>query len=209
MHAALWKLLWLDFRGSFRSISNMRRNWRQLILFVLMLVFVGGFVAVRVLNPTDSSASRFGPAMPFWSLIYLLATWLTASADRGLVMRPAEIHFIAGGPFRDRDVITLNLIRLAFRALISATVLSLLAMAYVSSYPSALLGMWMLIAMSLLVGMIASLSARKKHGAFVKRIRRVFNVIAIATLLTLIMQSMQAIRAMMFTNRSSLYRSSD
>jgi hypothetical protein len=35
-------------------------------------------------------------------------------------MRPAEIHFVAGGPFPDHDVITLNLIRVAFRALISA-----------------------------------------------------------------------------------------
>lgn len=172
----------------------MRRNWRQVLLFVLMLCFVGFFIAARFFSPGSGTSSRFGPAMPFWSLIYLLATWMTASADRGLVMRPAEIHFIAGGPFRDRDVITLNLIRLAFRALISAVVLSLLAMAYVPSYPSALIGMWMLIGTSLLVGMIASLSARRKQGAIVRRLRRVFNVAAIAILIMLVVQSMQAIR---------------
>lgn len=195
MHSALWQLLWLDFRGSLRGLFNLRKNWRQVILLILMLVFVGFFIVARMLNPSDEGAGRFGPAMPFWALLYLLATWLTASADRGLVMRPAEIHFIVGGPFQDRDVITLNLFRLAFRAFISATVLSLLAMAYVDSYLSALVGMWMLIALSLLVGMIASLSARRTHGAFIRRLRRVFNVLAIAALLMLVAQSMQAINA--------------
>ena len=31
-------------------------------------------------------------------------------------MRPAEIHFIVAGPFPQRDIITLNLVRLAYRA---------------------------------------------------------------------------------------------
>ncbi|MEM7557789.1 MAG: hypothetical protein AAF394_01575 [Planctomycetota bacterium] len=195
MHPALWTLLRMDFAGSFRSLTNLRENWRQLILLMLMLVFVGFFIYVRVQNPDSYGASRFGPAMPFWSLLYLMATWLTASADRGLVMRPAEIHFVAGGPFHERDIITLNLVRLAFRSFISALVLSLLAMAYVPSYLSALVGIWMLIGVSLLVGMVASLSSRSAHGATVKRIRRVFNLLAMLTLIGLIAQSFQHVKA--------------
>lgn len=195
MHPALWTLLRLDFAGSLRDLTNLRKNWRQLILFVLMLVFVGVFVVVRVMNPSVQGASRFGPAMPFWAMLYLMATWLTASADRGLVMRPAEIHFLAGGPFPDRDIITLNLVRLAFRSFISALVLSLLAMAYVPSYPSALVGIWMLIGVSLLVGMIASLSSRSAQRQLVQRVRRVFNVLAMATLITILAQSFQVVRA--------------
>lgn len=195
MHSALWHLLWLDFSGWIRSLLSLRRNWRQILLVVMMLSCVGLFVWARIANPNQSGATRFGPAMPFWALLYLCATWLTASADRGLVMRPAEVHFIVGGPFRDRDVITLNLIRLALRALVSAVVLSLLAMAYVPSYPSALVGMWLLIAVSLLVGMIASLSARSAHGGAIKWIRRAFNLAALAVLLLLIGQAMQFVRA--------------
>lgn len=195
MHPALWQLLWFDIRGSVRGLQSVRKNWRQLVLFLLMLAFVGFFIAMRAMNPSDEGASRFGPAMPFWALIYLLATWLTASADRGLVMRPAEIHFIAGGPFRDRDVITINLIRLAFRAFISASVLSLLALAYVQSYLSALLGIWMLISVSLLCGMLASLASRKSQAPIVRRLRSLFTVLSIGILLTLIVQSMQIVRA--------------
>ena len=110
-------------------------------------------------------------------------------------MRPAEIHFLAGGPFPDRDIITLNLVRLAFRSFISALVLSLLAMAYVPSYPSALVGIWMLIGVSLLVGMIASLSSRSAQRQLVQRVRRVFNVLAMATLITILAQSFQVVRA--------------
>lgn len=194
MHPALWQLLWLDTRGVLRSIVDVRKNWRQLGLLLLMLLFVGAFVAVRVLNPTVAQSGRFGSAMPFWALIYLLATWLTASADRGLVMRPAEIHFIVGGPFRNRDVITLNLVRLAFRAFFSALVLALLAAAYVPSFPAALLGIWLLIAVSLLVGMVASLTARTAQPAVVKRLRRAFSLLALAAFIGLIAQAMQMVR---------------
>lgn len=69
---------------------------------------LGGAVNVQSL--------RFGAAMPFWAMIYLLATWLTAAADRGLVMRPAEIHFLVAGPFTTREILTLNLVRLAYRS---------------------------------------------------------------------------------------------
>ncbi len=195
MHPALWTLLRLDFAGSLRGLTNLRKNWRQLFLFVLMLVFIGVFVVVRAMNPSVQGASRFGPAMPFWAMLYLMATWLTASADRGLVMRPAEIHFLAGGPFPERDIITLNLIRLAFRSFISALVLSLLTMAYVPSYPSALIGIWMLIGVSLLVGMLASLSSRTAQRQVVQRVRRVFNVLAMATLIIIVAQSFRAVRA--------------
>ncbi len=195
MHAALWQLLWFDARGSLRGLMNIRRNWRQLVLFVLMLGFIGLFIGVRVFSSREDPSGRFGSGMPFWALIYLLATWLTAAADRGLVMRPAEIHFVAGGPFRERDVITLNLIRLAFRALISASVLSLIALAYVDSYLSALVGMWLLITVSLLVGMLASLSSRQSHGPLVQRLRRLFTAAAIGALLMLIVQSMDIVKA--------------
>lgn len=198
MHFALWQLLSFDFRGGLRGLLSIRRNWRQLFLLLLMLGFVAFFLIARATSGSAVSsgvAGRFGPAMPFWSLLYLLATWLTASADRGLVMRPAEIHFLVGGPFPDRDVVTFNLIRLAFRALVSSLVLSLLAMAYVASYPSALVGMWLLISVSLLVGMIASLAARRAQAAWLKHVRRIFTVAAIATLLVLISQSMEAVRA--------------
>lgn len=195
MHPALWQLLWFDLRGSMRSLSNARKSWRHLALLLLMLGFVGFFISVRAWSAPEDTSGRFGPAMPFWSLAYLLATWLTGSADRGLVMRPAEIHYVAGGPFRERDVITLNLIRLAFRGFISAMFLSLIALAYVESYLAALCGMWMLISVSLLVGMLASLAARRSQGGLVRQTRRLFNVLAIVTLIVLVYQSMQLVRA--------------
>ncbi|MFN3192638.1 MAG: hypothetical protein ACE361_19150 [Aureliella sp.] len=193
MHHALWSLLKMDFVGGFRGLLNLRKNWRQAFLFALMLAFVGFFIYARTSNP-DLTSSRFGPAMPFWSLLYLLATWLTASADRGLVMRPAEIHFLVGGPFRDYEVVSFNLVRLAFRSLVSAVVLSLLAMAYVESFASALIGMWMMITVSLLVGMIASLSAKRSQANWLKNLRRGFNFIAIGSLLVLISQSVSLIK---------------
>ena len=195
MHPALWQLVWFDIRGGIRAWGNIRRNWRQLALLLLMLGFVGIFVGARMVNPSDMAGSRFGSAMPFWALLYLLANWLTGSADRGLIMRPAEIHFVVGGPFRDRDIITLSLIKLALRSLISAAVLGLLATAYVASYPSALVGLWLMIVVSLLVGMIASLSARSAHGKVVQMLRRIFTIAVIGMLLALVAQSMQAVRA--------------
>lgn len=195
MHPALWQLLWFDLRGGLRGLVDIRRSWRRLALLVLMLLFVGLFVLSQRFGAAEAASLRFGTAMPFWAFIYLLATWLTASADRGLVMRPAEIHFVAGGPFRSRDVLTLNLVRLAYRSLISATVLALIAATYVSSFLSAMIGMWMLISVSLLVGMIVSLSARSSHPGLVKKLRRVFTLVGVATLLLLIVQSMNSVRA--------------
>lgn len=194
MHPALWQLLWFDLRGSVRSLLNLRKNWRQLFLLLLMLLFVGLMFSAQAINGSAKLPGRFGNAMPFWALVYLLATWLTASADRGLVMRPAEIHFVVGGPFPNRDVISLNLIRLAFRAFISALFLSLIALAYVESYLSALVGMWLLITVSLLVGMLVSLSARKVHGRSIKFARRMLVSLALLVLLGLVVQSMRLVR---------------
>ncbi len=194
MHAALWQLLWFDLRGSLRGLFNLRKNWRQFLLLILMLVCVGFFISLRIWDRGAEPPGRFGSAMPFWALLYLLANWLTASADRGLVMRPAEIHFIVGGPFPNRDIITLNLVRLAFRSLISSVVLSLIALAYVDSYLSAMVGMWLLISVSLLVGMLASLSARSAQGRTIRTARRLLTVIGICGLLLLISQSMQSVK---------------
>lgn len=195
MPTALWQLLWFDLRGTLRALADLRRNWRKMFLFGLVLALIGLMLYARAVSSFDASSSRFGEAMPFWALIYLLSTWLTASADRGLVMRPAEIHFIAGGPFRDRDVITLNLIRLAIRASVSAAVLSLIASGYVASYPSTLVGFGMLISVSLLVGMLASLSARSSQAAIVKVLRRLLTVTAIVGVLWLIAQSITMTRS--------------
>jgi hypothetical protein len=192
MHAALWQLLWFDFRGSLRGLRNVHKHWRQLVLFLLMLLFVGALLTARTWSGVGND--RFGEAMPFWALIYLSATWLTAAADRGLVMRPAEIHFVVGGPFPNRDVITLNLVRLACRAFISAWVLSLIAMAYVPSYASALLGMWLLISVSLLMGMVVSLSSRKIHSRRLGIVRRVLSLLALVTLLMLVVQSIRQLQ---------------
>ncbi len=200
MHAALWKLLWFDIRGSFRGLLQVRRSWRKMLLLLLMFVFVGLFIASQVFggsqgNLSESGAGgRFGSAMPFWAALYLITTWLTSSADRGLVMRPAEIHFIVAGPFPNRDIITLNLVRLAYRGAISAIVLALLGMAFMRSFPSALIGLWLLISVSLLVGMIVSLSSRCIHSPIIHRVRRFATVIALGTLVMMIMQSMQLIR---------------
>lgn len=195
MHRALWQLLWFDLRGSLRGLLSLHRNWRQMVLFLLMILFVGFLLTARALSGSTAGGERFGAAMPFWALIYLMATWLTASADRGLVMRPAEIHFVVGGPFPNRDVITLNLVRLAFRSLISAVVLSLIALVYVHSYLSALVGMWLLIAVSLLVGMLASLSARRAHGRSVRVTRRTLVIFSLLVLFALIVQSMRRLQA--------------
>jgi hypothetical protein len=199
MHAALWQLLWFDICGSLRSLRNVHKHWRQLMLFLLMLLFVGVLLTARTWSGVGNE--RFGEAMPFWALIYLSATWLTAAADRGLVMRPAEIHFVVGGPFPNRDVITLNLVRLACRALISAWVLSIIAMAYVPSYASALLGMWLLISVSLLMGMVVSLSSRKIHRRRLGIVRRVLSLVALVTLLLLVVQSMRQLQSAGFEPR--------
>lgn len=203
MHRALWQLLWFDFRGSLRGLLNVHRNWRQLFLVLLMLVFVGSIVLARGVGGSAAGAERFGNSMPFWALIYLLATWMTASADRGLVMRPAEIHFIVGGPFPSRDIITLNLVRLGFRSLISALVLALIALAYVQSYLAALVGMWLLILVSLLVGMLVALSARHAHGRVVALGRRLLTFAALAGVLLLIAQAMQSVHAQGFEPKVS------
>ena len=201
MHPALWKLLWFDLLGSFRGLLQVRKSWRKVVLLLLMLVFVGLFVASQMFSgsqgeiASSGAGGRFGDAMPFWAALYLIATWLTASADRGLVMRPAEIHFIVAGPFPDRDVITLHLVRLAYRAAVSACVLALVGMAFMRSFPSALIGLWLLISVSLLIGMVVSLSSRRAHGNTIHRIRRVGTVVALSLLIAMIYQSMQLIRS--------------
>ncbi len=200
MHSALWKLLWFDFRGSFRGLLQVRKSWRKLLLLLLMLVFVGLVIGSQVFGNSSGELSasgaggRFGDAMPFWAALYLIATWLTSSADCGLVMRPAEIHFIVAGPFPNRDVITLNLVRLAYRAAISSVVLAMLGMAFMRSFPSAMIGLWLLISVSLLIGMIVSLSARRAQGVSIHRIRRIGTVLSLGILVTIIYQSMQIIR---------------
>ena len=198
MHPALWKLLWLDWNSSLRQLFWVRRTWRQWVLFAFLVLFVVFFAGSQIISGWARQsagelpqAARFGAGMPFWALLYLLATWLTAASDRGLVMRPADIHFLVSGPFRTSEIINLNLVRLTYRALISALVLASLGLAYVHSFLSALVGMWLLISTSLLVGILVSLAARLSLPAIVMWLRRLLTLVAISVLIALVTQSVQ------------------
>jgi hypothetical protein len=200
MHKALWLLLWLDWRSGIRSVFRGKRSWRKIGLVVLLLLFVGMIAASQVASVSLSGSGsetlrsiRFGAAMPFWALLYLLATWLTAAADRGLVMRPAEIHFLVAGPFTTREVLTLNLIRLAYRALVSAVFLAIVAWAYMPNFWAGLVGIWLVLCVSLLVGMIASLAARNALPRVVRGARWVISAIAIAALATMVAQAVKSL----------------
>ncbi|GAB5402103.1 MAG: hypothetical protein Aurels2KO_03340 [Aureliella sp.] len=163
-------------------------------LALVIVAFVVGIISLRNASSDGSGGNRFGAAMPFWALVYLLITWVTASADRGLVMRPAEIHFLIGGPFPRRDVITLTLVRLAIRAVFGAVFLALVSLTYINSFLSAFSGIWLLICVSLLVGMVVSLASRASQRSWIKNLRRVGSVAAIALLLVMVQQSISLVR---------------
>jgi Putative ABC exporter len=195
MHPALWLLLRLDFQGSLRSMRSILRSWKRLGLLLMIVALVGMMVWARNVQNSELSANRFGQGMPFWALIYLSAAWLTASADRGLIMRPAEIHFLFGGPFRSRDIISLNLIRLLIRSAFSAAFLAMIGLVYLPSFVNGLLGLWLLLAVSLLVGMVVGLMARSANGQWTRRLRTLMTVIVVALILTQFAQSIQLIQA--------------
>ena len=191
MHSALWLLLKLDFSGSLRSLSVVLRSPKRLGLLLLMFGLLGTMLWARSTQSDQLGANRFGSGMSFWAFIYLAASWLASSADRGLVMRPAEIHFLFGGPFRSRDIISLHLVRLCVRSLLSAAVLSMVGLVYMPSFACGLVGLWILLAVSLLVGMNVSLMARSVHGTFPKIVRRLLTLSVIAITLAMIAQSVQ------------------
>lgn len=207
MHRALWLLLWLDLRSGVRGLFRGKRSWRKLGLLLLLLSFVGliaasqyaSVVLAQSTGGEEASQSiqsmRFGAAMPFWALLYLLATWLTAAADRGLVMRPAEILFLVAGPFSTREVLTLSLVRLAYRALKNALFLAVVAWAYMPSFWAGLVGIWLVLCVSLLVGMIASLAARHALPGAVRVGRWIVSIAAIFVLVSMITQAVKSVDA--------------
>lgn len=195
MHTALWLLLKLDCKGSLRGLAKSLRNWRRLLLLLFIFGLIGVMFYARSLQSNQLAENRFGAGMPFWSFIYLATAWLAASADRGLIMRPAEIHFLFGGPFRSREIITLHLIRLFLRSLVSALVLSLVAITYIPSFACGVTGLWLLLAVSLLVGMIVGLMARSIHGPRALLVRRVLTIAVVISILGMLTQAIQQIRA--------------
>lgn len=207
MHRALWLLLWLDMRSGLRALVRGKRSWRKLGMVLMVMLFIGmiamgQWANVRMAASGGNSSDfvnlqrlRFGQAMPFWALIYLLAAWLTAAADRGLVMRPAEIHFLVAGPFSTYEVLTLSLVRLAYRALISSVVLTAVGFAYMPNVLSGFVGIWMVLTVSLMVGMIVSLAARNALPGFVRVLRRVVSALALLALIVIVVQSVQALNA--------------
>lgn len=205
MHRALWLLLWLDLRSGVRGIFRGKRSWRKLGLVLLVVLFVGliaasqyASVALAQSGPGSSGREglqsiRFGAAMPFWALLYLLATWLTAAADRGLVMRPAEIHFLVAGPFSTREILTLSLVRLAYRALVSALFLAVVGWAYMPNFWAGLVGIWLVLCVSLLVGMVASLAARNALPRVVRAGRWLISIVAVFVLVMMIAQAVKSL----------------
>lgn len=208
MHRALWLLLWLDMRSGLRSLVRGKRSWRKLGMLLMVMLFVGmialgQWANVRLASQGGSASDfaslqrlRFGQAMPFWALMYLLAAWLTAAADRGLVMRPAEIHFLVAGPFRTHEILTLNLVRLAYRALFSSVILTAVGFAYMPNVLSGFVGIWMVLTVSLMVGMIVSLAARNALPAVVRGLRRLLSALALLALIVIVVQSVQTLNAL-------------
>ncbi len=183
-------------RSGLRSLVRGKRWFRKLGMVVMLLCFIGFLAFGQYANVQMAKAAYPEQAMMRW-LLSEFTIWrghallgfdlssrhlVNGGRRRGLVMRPAEIHFLVSGPFSTRDILTLNLVRLGYRSLFSALVLSAVAFAYMPNVLAGFVGIWMVLCVSLLVGMIASLAARSALPAVVRKGRLLLSVLALSML---------------------------
>jgi hypothetical protein len=139
MHPALWKLMRLSTKASFRRLLRGAKTVRGAIVLVLMIVGLGIYLGTMVgtavfLGRGPETSNLAGAVAPYLPLIlmgiFLQSVLRKSSGAMLLHFSPAEVDFLFAAPFRRRDLLLYKLWPNGVRIVLGALFLSMSPMAF-------------------------------------------------------------------------------
>ena len=190
MHPALWKLLRLTDKASWRTLFRGARTVRGALLLIFLIGIAGLYVVFLVgitffMRGRTDFPDFTGSAAPYLPLI-LLAIFLQAVlGSRGtghLYFSPAEIAFLFAGPFHRRDLLLYKLIRRGFALVVGSLMISVTPVSwFLNGSLSAFVGLSLALVFVNLASLAATLARLIVEEAAQTRIRKMV-LLAVTTL---------------------------
>ncbi|MBC7964951.1 MAG: hypothetical protein H7Z17_03410, partial [Fuerstia sp.] len=136
-HAALWKLMWLQWRGGFRQFCRSLRTSRGLFFAGFMLLMLGYFV-VSMDVEKKFSAVPFPPGLfaedgmkdliAIGLCVFTTWTLLFSTGEATVYFTASEIAFLFPAPFTRKQLLSYKLLK-SFMGIVTTSLFMSLALA--------------------------------------------------------------------------------
>jgi hypothetical protein len=160
MPPALWTLLWLNFRATFRKTGRQLRTVRGVLFFLIGISMLGAWLGPSIFM--NSRAPRVNSqhtlqTAPAALLLLCLLNLLTSAGERAVSFTPAEIDFLFPGPFSRKQLLAYKLIKTGISTLFSAVIFGIVVGRFGGTFFCRMVGVWLLFQFFQLLAMIIAL----------------------------------------------------
>ncbi len=160
MPAALWTLLYLNARATFRRMGRQARSARGVAFLVLGVALVATWVLRMAYlggPPGTSNSASLRAIAPVAILGFCVMNLFASVGDRAVTFSPPEVDFLFPGPFTRRQLLAYKLIKTGLGGALSALVFSRLLIRHGGSYLSGVIGIWLTFQFIQMVAMVVAL----------------------------------------------------
>ena len=160
MNAALWTLIWLNFRAVLRRMGRQLRSVRGAAFFIIGLCIIGFWVGSQFLpiyksGPIDPRVTlSFAPLIIFGMCMLNL---FTSAGERAVTFTPAEVDFLFPGPFSRRTLLIYKLTKTSLATIFSALLFGGMLRRFGGMYVYRVGGVWFLFQFMQLLAMTLAL----------------------------------------------------
>jgi hypothetical protein len=148
MHTALWKLYRLRIYGSIRATARKVKSPRGAALALFTLVVLGLMLGPNLFMAFKSGpggmrglqADSFREFFPVAMFLYVMLNIVTSIGERALYFSPSDIDFLFPAPFSRRQVLLFKILGNVTGAVFVAMILPVSLIAFIRSFPLAMVG---------------------------------------------------------------------
>ena len=196
MNPALFRLLWLSSKATFRRALRGARTLRG----ALLLLFSMGFLALMVVPQVTTAITMRGVPeaaqmtariaetseffAPFALLLMALLFIFTAAGERAIYFTPAEVDFLFAAPFARRDLLLYKLGKTALGLVAMSLFVTFTMLMNLRSWLSGFVGIPLTLMMLQLLAMTTAMAGQIVTEALYTRARRL--ALAVVALLLLV-----------------------
>src|SRR5450432_956267 len=148
MPTALWTLLRLHFRGTFRRMLRGVRTPRGLTFLILGILMLFGWLGpalYRAIKMPRADPQIVRTVAPFAILGFCLSNLFASFGEKAIVFSGAEVDFLFPGPFSRRSLLGYKILKTALGTTFTTMVFSVMLLRYSGSWIACAVGIWLTI----------------------------------------------------------------
>jgi len=186
MPHALWTLLRLNFRGTFRRMLRGTRTARGIVFLMLGILAFCAWLGPQLYRATRmprADPQYVRTIAPFAILAFCLGNLFASFGEKAVAFTGAEVDFLFPGPFTRRSLLGYKILKTALGTFFTSLIFSIILLRYSSGWLACFVGVWLTIQFMQLFAMSAVMIGQTVGEQLYSRGRRIFSVGIIALLI--------------------------